>query len=440
MKIPQTPPGFTRDRLSKVVNALSTYRITPEVAGEYLHWDDLRRRNPPEGLDSRVWWLAIHLQREGLLREFPLTDLNGRSFRFGMPDSVLRWVHSIDRDAAGRIEVPDDITNRASRDKYVVSSLIEEAITSSQLEGASTTRRVATKMLESGRRPRTHGERMIWNNFQAMEWVRAHLEQPFTRDAILELHRVVTVDALDGGSDGAGRIRRDTESISVVDHDSNEIVHVPPPAAGLADRMDAMCAFANGEEVGVFVHPVVRAILLHFWLAYDHPFVDGNGRTARALFYWSMLRQGYWLTELLSISRVIKKARAQYARAFLLTEDGQRDATYFLLHQLRVVRQAIDDLFAYLKRKTRELRDVENHLRDRDDLNHRQLALLARALRHPAERLTIQQHQRTSSVVYQTARTDLLDLAEKGFLQRRKAGHAYVFLVPQDLEHRLAQH
>ncbi|HWN70618.1 MAG TPA: hypothetical protein VNM90_23420, partial [Haliangium sp.] len=157
MKIPKTPPRFTRELLTKVANALSTSRITPEVAGVYLHWDDLRRRNPPDGLDHRVWWLAIHLQREGLLREIPLPDVDGRRFRFGMPDSVLRLVHSIDRDAAGRIEAPDDITNRATRDKYIVSSLIEEAITSSQLEGASTTRRVATEMLESGRKPRTGG-------------------------------------------------------------------------------------------------------------------------------------------------------------------------------------------------------------------------------------------------------------------------------------------
>jgi Fic family protein len=63
----------------------------------------------------------------------------------------------------------------------------------------------------------------------------------------------------------------------------------------------------------------------------------------------------------------------------------------------------------------------------------------SRALRHPDERLAIQQHQRTSGVVYQTARTDLLGLAENGFLQRRKVGHAYVFVVPRDLERRLAR-
>lgn len=436
MRHPQQPPDFSGD-LEELVRAVQTPGIAPEVNGEYLHWDELRHRKPPGQLDHRGWWLAIHIQRQGLLRGFPLLDKTGQQFRFGMPDSVLRLVHSIDRDAAGRIEVPDDITNRATRDKYVVSSLIEEAITSSQLEGASTTRRVAKKMLESGRRPQNADERMIWNNFQAMEWVRANLHRPLTLDAVLELHRVVTVDALEGGSDGAGRFRRDDEPIVVVNHDDNETLHVPPPASSLSERIDAMCAFGNGSDDGSFVHPVVRAILLHFWLAYDHPFVDGNGRTARALFYWSMLRQGYWLTEFLSISRVIKKAPAQYARAFLFAEDGHRDATYFVLHQLRVVRKAIDDLTIYLKRKTHELRDVESKLRDRGDLNHRQIAVLARALRHPDEQWSIQQHMRTNGIVYQTARVDLLSLAEKGLLVQKKYGQSYVFRVPADLEQRL---
>ncbi|HEY5741239.1 MAG TPA: Fic family protein, partial [Terrimicrobiaceae bacterium] len=63
-----------------------------------------------------------------------------------------------------------------------------------------------------------------------------------------------------------------------------QVYHDPPPPEELETRMVAMCAFANGETPGFFVHPAVRAIILRFWLTYDHPFVYGNGRTARALF------------------------------------------------------------------------------------------------------------------------------------------------------------
>jgi Fic family protein len=62
-------------------------------------------------------------------------------------------------------------------------------------------------------------------------------------------------------------------------------------------------------------------------LGYEHPFEDGNGRTARALFYWSMLNQGFWLTEFLTVSKILRKAPAKYARSFLYTEQDSNDLT-----------------------------------------------------------------------------------------------------------------
>jgi Fic family protein len=202
--------------------------------------------------------------------------------------------------------------------------------------------------------------------------------------------------------------------------------------------MDLLCRFANGTTSDEpFIHPVARAILVHFWIGYDHPFVDGSGRTARALFYWSMLNQGFWLTEFLSISRVIKQASGQYARAYLYSETDGNDATYFLFNQLKVLRTAIEDLEAYLKRKAQEVRDIESRLRGRDDLNHRQLALLGYALRHPDARFTIEGHQTSHRVVYQTARTDLLKLAAARFLKQSRVGHKMVFTPAPGLERRL---
>jgi Fic family protein len=414
--------------------------LPTDADAAYLPWDDLRFRTPPPGSTVETWWFALRLRRQAMQRAVPVRDRHGRAFSVGMPDAVLRLLHSVDRDCSGRVELPEDVMNPGTRDRYIASSLIEEAITSSQLEGASTTRRVAKEMLESRRAPRTHDERMIWNNHHAMEWVRANRDRALSRDAVLELHRIVTAEALDGGNDGAGRFRRADEDVVVVDRDRDEVVHVPPAAAELDLRMDALCTFANAPEDGeTFLHPVVRSILVHFWLAHDHPFVDGNGRTARALFYWSLLHRGYWLAEFLSISRILRKAPAAYARAFQLSEDVDRDATFFLLHQLHVLRHAADDLFAYVKRKARELREVELRLRERDDLNHRQLAVLARLMRHPLEVWTVQRHRTAHAVAYDTARNDLLALARKGFLVEEKRGKAFSFSAPPDLERRLGK-
>ena len=435
-------------RLDELLNELPTLadRIArvfahanrPTVNGRYLHWDSLRRRTPPDGLTAREWWFAVKVARRPLLRPMPLVDTQGLPFQLAMPDAALEMLHQIDQLAGGEIALAEEVTNPATRDRYLVSSLIEEAITSSQLEGASTTRRVAKEMLRTGRPARTKDELMIANNFRAMNAVRSWLGEPLTVDRVLELHGIVTDGTLEN-PDAAGRFQRpDEHRVTVVDPDG-EVAFTPPPADQLEGRAEAMVAFANGErQPEGFLHPVMRSVLLHFWLAHDHPFEDGNGRTARALFYWSMLRNGYWLAEFLSISRILRKAPMQYARSFLYTETDERDATYFALYQLGVILRSIEDLRRYLQRKMQEKREIERVLR-RSDLNHRQVALVSHALRHLDADYTFRSHQRSHGVVYQSARSDLLDLERRGLLLRSRVGKAFHFRPAPDLEIRLAE-
>jgi Fic family protein len=278
---------------------------------------------------------------------------------------------------------------------------------------------------------------MILNNFNGLEFIRDHRE-PLTPEVVLELHRILAVDTLDPAD--VGRLQHtDEERVAVTDVNGN-VLHRPPPADELEHRLADLCAFANGElNPPGFLHPVMRAILIHFWLAYDHPFVDGNGRTARALFYWSMLRAGYWLTEYLSISRILRAAPAKYGRSFLYTESDDGDTTYFALYQLSVICRAIDDLHDYLARKMAELRDVERTIKASAEFNPRQLALLGHAMRHPETAYTFEGHRRSHGIVYQSARSDILDLAERGLLVRRKLGRKFVFDPAPGLAARLGR-
>ena len=325
----------------------------------------------------------------------------------------------------------EEATNPGTRDRYILNSLIEESITSSQLEGASTTVEVAKNMLRSGRKATDRSEQMIVNNFLAMRFVLDHPDGPLTPERVLELHRVVTEDTLNDPAK-AGSFRDDDDAI-VVQDEVGRLLHLPPKAAELPERLEALCAFANDRSETDFLHPVVRAVILHFWIGYDHPFVDGNGRTARALFYWAMQSRGYWLAEYLSISRILKKAPGRYGRSFLHSETDENDLTYFVDNQLGVIRRAIDQLQEYLDKKLREIRDVEAALRESADLNHRQLALMGHAMRHPGARYTIESHRRSHNVAYQTARTDLLHLADAGLIRMWKRGKAYQFAAPADL-------
>ena len=262
-------------------------------------------------------------------------------------------------------------------------------------------------------------------------------DKPLSKELVFDIHRIITDKTLDDKS-ASGRFRKANERIVVGDM-YNEIFHDPPPAEQLEERMTTMCDFANGKSPPGFIHPVVRSIVLHFWLAYDHPFVDGNGRAARALFYWSMLRNSFWLFEFISISQIILNHPAKYGRAFLYTETDDDDLTYFILYHLEVIQRAIKELHEYIKRKTEKLQAIERELRGVSILNHRQRALISHALRHPHERYTIRSHQMSHNVVYQTSRLDLLDLEKRGLLNNQKIGKTWYFTPVSNLEEKLAE-
>jgi Fic family protein len=447
VKLPTIPPtlptvGRTLDNERFSIVLAHSRPVDPK--GRYLHWDEMLRRTPPADLTHEEWWLATKYARMVISKQLPLRTTGGIHPTYANTDEIQERVHKLDQHASGQLAADEVVTSLRSSDRYLVSSLVEEAITSSQLEGASTTRREAKEMLASGRRPRTKDEQMIANNFRAMVFAQELAEShDLTVEAVLDLHRIVTENTLDDPAD-AGRLQDDdAKRIAVWWHEEQKgtetLVHRPPPVAELPQRLEQMVAFANGATPDGFLHPVVRAIVLHYWLAYDHPFVDGNGRTARALFYWCMLRNGYWLAQYLSISSILKKAPSKYARSYLKVSSDDNDVTYFIDYQLTVIERSMTSLSAYLARKMKETKEITDLLHGSNDLNLRQIGILGDALRDSGEQFTITPQSRRYKVTYETARSDLMGLEELGLLERTKRGKKYVFLPVHDLAPKLRQ-
>ena len=447
MKIPTAPPnGYAK--ISQLFSedcerAMQLIKVSgpTDSKDRYLHWEKMQYLTPPEGFTAEEWWGGTKMARQGLYKELPLVDKNNRIFRFALPDCVLKELHWIDQNASGQIISSSPVANPHTRDTYLMSSLFEEAINSSQLEGASTTWSVAKEMLRQGREPQDRSEQMIYNNYLAMEFIREFKNDPLTPAMILELHKIVTNNAIDDQT-ACGRLRTENDNVQVVDRQHSQVLHTPPNANELPWRIEKICEFANSQETKAFIHPVIRGILLHFMLAYDHLFVDGNGRTARALFYWLMASRGYWLMEYISISKIINQAPIQYGKAYLYTESDENDTTYFIIHQLDMIHKAIDHLKTYLDKKSSEIEEAEKIIegtkRLQGKLNFRQLSVLRHALKHPNAVYTIQGHQKSHAVTYQTARTDLLKMSDDlKLLQKRKVGRNFVFVAPSNLQSRL---
>ncbi len=406
----------------------------PILSRHYLHWDKLKFHKV-EGFTAEELWSAAKIQRMGTLKPISLTDTNGIPFRFSVPELVCELLHKIDVGAGQAIGIPEPITNPQTKKQYLIRSLMEEAITSSQLEGAATTRDVAKEMIRSGRKPRDVSEQMIFNNYLTMQRITKLKDEPLSPQMVFDIHKLVTEKTLSDPT-GAGRFRR-ADEVMVVGDDFGEVFHTPPPSSQLENRLKEMCDFANGKTPSFFVHPVVRAIILHFWLAYDHPFIDGNGRTARAIFYWSMLHHKYWLFEFISISAIIRKAPVKYGRSFLHTETDDNDLTYFIVAQAKVIQTAIEALHAYIDRKSSEMKEMESQIRALDLFNHRQVELIRHALKYPYDHYTIESHRKSHNVVYQTARTDLLDLEKRGVLEKIMRGRKMAFSAPKDFATKL---
>ncbi len=423
MRTPHPPPDWATlfaeinpdpDLLLRAVRA-------GREADDYLSWDRLRRHTLPSGLTAKQWWFGVKFSRRQQYRALPLRDAHGEPFVYALPDAMLAGLDEVTRSTGGVVSAPELVVNPATRDRFLINSFMEESITSSQLEGAATSRLVAREMLRSGRAPHTLGERMILNNYRAMQFVREHATRELTPALICELHEIVTRGTLRDPSE-AGRMQLPGEErVGVWSVADDELVHQPPPAEQLPTRMAELCRFANGESGERWLHPALRAIVTHFMVGYDHYFADGNGRTARLLFYWVALRNNLWLMEFVPISRLLKDAPAQYARSYLDTEQDDNDLTYFALHQLNVIRRAVGDFTEYLDRKTREVHEAKNLLPGLA-LNHRQVSILEGMLRGRTHRVTVRSHATSHGITLATARGDLRRLEADGLLVSTREG------------------
>ena len=446
MSIPKTPPEAFD--IWKAVGdhdlnlSMKIIRGTGMVdyKNRYWHWDKMRYLNPPEGFTVKQWWAATKFSRRSAYVQVPLYDSKGGNFQFCLPPIIHEALHEIDMRTGGTISSSNSLLNPHTKSTYLIKSLVDEAINSSQLEGAATTRNVAKKMIRQGRPPRDKSEQMIFNNYVAMCFIEEIKGEKLNSQIVLGLHRMLVEDTLPDTQSGV--FRKEEDVIQVVDRENN-VLHDPPAAEELEDRMQGLCSFANGESTAEFIHPVVRAIILHFMLAYDHPFVDGNGRTARALFYWAMATEDYWLMEFISLSKIIKRAPIKYGTAFLHTETDDNDLTYFIFHQIDAIRKALAELEEYLEQKRVEVEKAEalisQNRRLNTKLNFRQLSLIRHALEHPGFTYTINEHKNSHGVSYDTARKDLVGLSDKlGLLEKQRHGKTFVFVSPIDLSDRLA--
>ena len=410
MKVEPAPVQEPRMQL-EAIQLLTNPQMQPlfqKINSDYLYWDKVKYLATGR-TDKNLLWQAVKIQRQ----------INAQTIKFGkyvfhftITKNMLALLHDFDMNLGGNLGTKSIIPT-TDKNYYLISSIMEEAIASSQMEGASTTRRIAKDMLRKQLKPINKSQQMIVNNYETINKISRQKQSEFTIENLLEIHHSIVNKTLDNHEDEG--VFRKTDDIYVVDGVTGFVAHTPPSYSEIDKMIEDLCVFANNDSDDNFIHPIIKGIIIHFVLAFIHPFVDGNGRTARSLFYWYMIKKGYWLTEYLSISRIIYTNKTAYEKAFLYTENDGNDISYFIQYHLDVMKKAFEDLRKYLQRKIDEQQNILR-FSGVSDVNERQRYVLRTISESKRTLFTPKELATQFDVSTKTARTDLQSLVEKGFL------------------------
>ena len=383
--------------------------IINKINTDYEYWDKVKYKPLPKGYTPEMLWTFVKASR--LRGMIPVWDKYG--INLCVTSQMQRICHDFDMKFGSFWEADND-SQSSEKKYYLSSSLMEEAIYSSKMEGASTTRIVAKEMLRKKKSPQNKAQQMIVNNYTTIQYIVEHKDEPLTEKGLLYIHRLMTEKTLDNPED-AGRFRANNEVV-VANMVEGDIVHTPPAFEEIPEFVTTLCDFFNNDDQGTFIHPIIKGIVIHFMVAYMHPFVDGNGRTARALFYWYMLKENYKLTEYMSISRVIAKSKTSYEKSFRYTENDGNDMGYFVAYNLRALEISFQQLSDYIQRKQREKKAATAFMKA-GNINQRQALVLQRLTEDPDTIFTVKDLQEQFSVSSMTARKDLSELVQQGYLE-----------------------
>ncbi|VVQ24626.1 Fic family protein [Pseudomonas fluorescens] len=402
--------------------------------GRYLPFDELRYRWPP-GLDSKLCWALVKKARTAQYSSLlPL----GEPIQWGkcvLTPLAQKAMSIVDRQATtAALEYMTSHIGEHAHFSYLLNDLIEdEAISSSQLEGAATTTRVAKDMLKRKRLPRTPDERMVIGNYKMMNFAWEQRYEPLSLELITAMHRV-GVEGIDDAQYSPGDFR-DNDDVVVQDGEGNT-VHAPPPAAGLALRLQMLAKWINQShndpDHADYLHPLIKGITLHFALGYEHPFRDGNGRVARALFYWFMFKNDFSAFRYIAISILLRNAPVKYGRSYLNTEADDLDLTYFIDFQCSVILRAVSS-FTEAYRKSLAYADTFDRWLMAsgffDQLTEKQRTVYQVAKSGMAKEFTAVNVKENLGCSYNTASATLNGLVALKVFEKRKMGREWVFFL-----------
>lgn len=370
----------------------------------------------PVSISIQQFWPELEQERRKCSQELPLLAQDRKPFWFVLTGSIEKQC-----DAIAELARRDIAFTGPEFDALFQGAVVDEAVYSSVIEGAFTSREQAADFIRQNKQPRNKSEQMVKNNYDALTYVLEHLEDEISEETILQIAQIVTRSAAEvqvtGYRDGA---------VYVTGREGD--VYTPPQADAVPEMMRALVEFIQKSEL----HPLLKACIAHFYFVYVHPFGDGNGRTARALSYMMLLQAGYDFFRYFSISGIVAEERGKYYRSMRNVEDSDGDMTYFIDVYSGMLARTVEQMEHHLKYHVlagQKLKELEQN----GTLNERQLKGAKWLLESSGSSVTVETWRKKYKVVTETARRDLLALCDAGLLVRELDGRKAVFRVLREL-------
>ena len=414
----------------------NVFDLNTDSDGKYATYYDISHKYPHHAIEI---WEMLKMYREISSTLLPMRDQEGNQAKIGHTRQIGKIISLVDRVTTS--SAIEEILSGLFSDPRLMSDILNaEPISSSQLEGAATTTKVALEMLESDRKPADESEMMIAHNRDMMMFIRQDdvLAEDISADLIRRIHERAT-QAISDDHYQPGQMRQSND-INVQDVLTGEVIFQPPDYQELAGRIAELCDWVNAPHHtfngGKYLHPLIKACVLHFMIGWLHPFNDGNGRTARGLFYWIMMKYGYTGFEYISISKYLKKSAVAYGTAYLNCEYDGFDLTYFIDYSLKQIQLAITEFTDYIKKQREMFEYLTSGFVGSErfgTLNERQRKIVISGLMRGGRRYSAGLVARMYNVSFNTAKSDLEAISERHFFRVFNQGTTKSYLTPKSL-------
>ncbi len=389
----------------------------------YVPLEDIKHRLDKFGIDRGEWpdlkQKIVYFRKMGAIPFF--LGSVGIKFWYFPSDSINKKIHTV--ESLGNSLYDKIETHGTFKDDFFRNAAIEEAICSAIYEGANSTRSKAKALIASQKRPENKDERMLINNYLAMKWIKDNSKFSVTKELILTLHELVSKNTLEGDdANFCGKFRND--AVYVGDHTKN--VHEGIVHSKIEEALDEVIDKTMNHPR--FIHGLIKGILLYYFVSYVHPFFDGNGRTARTLFYFKAMKSDLKFVELLSVSANLKDSGKRYERSFELVKEHDFDMTFFIDFCLDSLIKAL----SVVEKKVKYLVDIAM-LMDSAKLSRNQVTLLQKLALNKYREVSIEDYAESINKSREVARKELKELLRQKLLREEKRGKKYVYCVEVNL-------